>query len=80
MNISVSIDFTQLKNAVAQCDGTEKLELLQMLETETFPNRFKKLLEQVKTDTLNLDDITAEVEAIRQARYDARRNWYQYLD
>jgi hypothetical protein len=27
-----------------------------------------------------LDDITAEVEAIRQARYDARRNWYQYLD
>ena len=45
-----------------------------MLETETFPNRFKKLLEQVKTDTLNLDDITAEVEAIRQARYDARRN------
>ena len=29
MNISVSIDFTQLKNAVAQCDVTEKLELLQ---------------------------------------------------
>ena len=32
MNISVSIDFMQLKNAVAQCDVNEKLELLRLLE------------------------------------------------
>ena len=74
MSISVSIDFMQLKSAVAQCDINEKLELLRLLENETFPNRFKKFLEQVKADTLSLDDITAEVEAVRQARYDARRN------
>ncbi|MEI6066428.1 MAG: hypothetical protein WCP96_03760 [Methylococcaceae bacterium] len=74
MNISVSIDFMQLKNAVAQCDVNEKLELLRLLEKETFPNRFKKFLEQVKTDTLSLGDITSEVEAVRQARYNARRN------
>jgi hypothetical protein len=66
MNISVSIDFIQLKNAVAQCDVKEKLELLRLLENETFPNRFKKLLEQFKTDTFSLDDITIEVEAVRQ--------------
>ena len=74
MSISVSIDFMQLKNAIAQCDMEEKMELLRLLENETFPNRFKKFLEQVKADTLSLDDITAEVEAVRQARYDARRN------
>ena len=51
MSISVSIDFMQLKNAVAQCDINEKLELLQLLENEIFPNRFKQFLEQVKTDT-----------------------------
>ena len=67
MNISASIDFMQLKNAVAQCDVNEKLELLRLLENETFPNRFKKFLEKVKTDTLSLDDITAEVEVVRQA-------------
>ena len=74
MNISVSIDFMQLKSAVAQCDVNEKLELLRLLENETFPSRFKKFLEQVKTDTLSLDDIIAEVEATRQARYNARCN------
>lgn len=74
MNISVSIDFMQLKNAVTQCDVNEKLELLRLLENETFPNRFKKLLEQIKTDSLDLDDITSEVEAVRQARYNARCN------
>jgi hypothetical protein len=74
MSISVSIDFAQLKNAVAQCNVNEKMELLRLLENETFPNRFKQFLEQVKTDELSLDDITAEVEAVRQARFDARRN------
>jgi hypothetical protein len=74
MNISVSIDFMQLKSAVTQCDVNEKLELLRLLENETFPNRFKKLLEQIKTDSLDLDDITSEVEAVRQTRYDARCN------
>ncbi|MFZ2171504.1 MAG: hypothetical protein WAW61_17920 [Methylococcaceae bacterium] len=66
MNISVSIDFVQLKNAIAQCNVEEKMELLRLLENETFPNRFKQFLEQVKTDELSLDDITAEVEAVRQ--------------
>jgi hypothetical protein len=74
MTISVSIDFAQLKNAVAQCNINEKIELLRLLENETFPNRFKQFLELVKTDELSLDDITAEVEAVRQARFDARRN------
>jgi hypothetical protein len=74
MSISVSIDFAQLKNAVAQCNVNEKMELLRLLENETFTNRFKQFLEQVKTDELSLDDITAEVEAVRQARFDARRN------
>ena len=74
MSISVSIDFAQLKNAVAQCNVKEKMELLRLLENETFPNRFKQFLEQVKTDELSLEDITAEVEAVRQARFDASRN------
>lgn len=74
MSISVSIDFMQLKNAVAQCNAEEKMELLHLLEHETFPNRFKQFLEKVKTDELSLDEITAEVEAARQARFDARRN------
>ena len=69
MNISVSIDFVQLKNAIAQCNVEEKMELLRLLENETFPSRFKQFLEQVKTDELTLDEITTEVEAVRQKNF-----------
>jgi hypothetical protein len=74
MTISVAIDFLQLKNAIAQCDPNEKLELLRLLEQETFPSRFKQFLAQIKTDELTQEDITQEVEAVRKARYDARHN------
>ena len=50
----------------------EKLELLQLLEKDTFPIRFKRFLQQIKTDKLSLEDITAEVEAVRQSRFDGR--------
>ena len=33
MNVSISIDFSQLKTAIAQCNLEEKLELLHLLET-----------------------------------------------
>lgn len=72
MTVSSAINFSQLKTAVGQCNLTEKLELLELLEKETFALRFKTFLGQIKTDELSLDDITAEVEAVRQARHYGR--------
>ena len=72
MAISVAIDFSQLKTVVEQCNLDEKLELLELLEKETFSIRFKKFLNQIKTDELSLEEITAEVEAVRLARYHAQ--------
>ena len=72
MNMSISVDFSQIKIAVEQCNVDEKLELLKLLEKETFSTRFKQLLNQIKTDELNLEEITAEVEAVRQERYSAK--------
>ncbi|GAB6139977.1 hypothetical protein JCM14076_07060 [Methylosoma difficile] len=72
MTISVAIDFSQLKTVVGQCNLEEKLELLELLEKETFALRFKKILNQIKTNELSLEDITAEVEAVREARHHAR--------
>jgi hypothetical protein len=43
-NVSISIDFYQLKNIVEQCDLDQKLELLKLLEEENFAVRFKKSL------------------------------------
>ena len=72
MNVSISIDFSQLKAVIAQCNLEEKLELLQLLEQDIFSVRFKKFLNSVQTDELSLEDITNEVEAVRQANYHAR--------
>jgi hypothetical protein len=71
MNLSISIDFPQLKTVVEQCNLNEKLELLQLLEKETFSIRFKNFLKSIQTDELSLEDITAEVEAVRQAKHHA---------
>jgi len=69
MNPSTVLDFSQLKTIIAQCNLEEKLELLQFLEKDTFSVRFNKFLESVKTDELTLEEITQEVEAVRQANY-----------
>ena len=71
MNVSISIDFSQLKTVISQCNLEEKLELFQLLEKATFSVRFNKLLNSVQTDELSLEDITQEVEAVRQTNYDA---------
>lgn len=72
MNLSIPINFAQLKTVIAQCDLNEKLELFGLLEKDTFPVRFKQFLNQVKSDALSLEEITAEVEVVRQANYHAR--------
>lgn len=71
----LSSDFEQLKALVKQCGIEEKIELVRMLEEETFPDRFKSILEKLRMDAedLTFEEITAEVEAVRQERYDAAR-------
>lgn len=64
-----SLEFPELKTVIAQCNLEEKLELLELLEKDTFGTRFNKFLNYVKTDELTLEDITREVEAVRQANY-----------
>jgi hypothetical protein len=41
----------------------------ELLEQETFSVRFQKILNLVENDQLSLEDITEEVEAVRQANY-----------
>lgn len=72
MNVSISIDFLQLKSVVTQCNLDEKLELLKLLEKDTFSVRFKNFLDLVRSNELSLEDITDEVEAVRRKNYHAR--------
>ena len=72
MSVKLSININQLKRLITQCNLDEKIVLIRLLEKDTFPVRFKELLTKLRTDELTLDEITAEVEAIREQRFNAK--------
>ncbi len=73
MNTNLAIDFNQLKLLINKCDIEEKTEIIKMLEKDTFPVRFRNLLNKIKTDALSMEEITAEVEKIRENNFCAKR-------
>ena len=71
MDATLSVNFLQVKSLISQFDVDKKIELIEILEKETFPIRFKNLLNKLKTNEISLDEITREVEIVRGKRYDA---------
>lgn len=71
--MKTQVDFRQIKSQIGQCTAAEKIELVQMLEKETFPIRFRQLLARMKNDELTMEDITSEVESVRESQYYARQ-------
>ena len=74
MNATLSVDFSQLKSLITQFDVNKKIELIKILEKETFPIRFEEFLSRIKTDEIDLNEITREVEIVREKRYNAQKN------
>ena len=73
MSLNSSIDLNQLKRLIRQRNINEKLELIRVLEKDTYPIRFRQLLERMKIDDLTFDEITSEVESVRTQRYNAKK-------
>jgi hypothetical protein len=67
---NVELDKSQILSLIGQLNTDDKIELLNKLQESTYVMRFEKLLESLKTDDLSLDDITKEVDIVRQKRYD----------
>lgn len=73
MNLNVAIDFNQLKSLIAQCGIEEKTAIVRMLEKDTFPLRFHRLMNNIRKTDVSMEEITAEVEAVREKRYRAEK-------
>lgn len=69
MSATLALDLEQLKLLIGQRPIEEKVELIRYLEKETFEIRFRRLLQILKTADINLDEITREVETVRQKRH-----------
>jgi hypothetical protein len=69
MNLSLTIDFNQLKSLITQCGIEEKTQIVRMLEKDTLPLRFNQFMNKIRTDGLTLKEITAEVETVRGKKH-----------
>ncbi len=68
-------DMTEVKRIVKKLPLERKLEILTILEEELFATRFKGLLKEFRESSrqypLTLEEITREVELVRQKRYES---------
>ena len=70
MSATLALSLEQLKMLIGQCPIEEKVELIRFLEKDTFEIRFQRLLQRLRTTEIKLDEITREVESVRQKRYE----------
>ena len=68
--ISIELEKSQFIRILNELDDTDKLEIFKALKKSLFLTRFNTLLESTKTSELTMDEITKEVESVRQQRYD----------
>ena len=71
--ISIELDKRQFIKILNKLDDTDKLEIYNELKKSLFLKRFNKLLKSTKTNELSLDEITKEVESVREQRYEDRK-------
>ena len=68
---NLKLNKIQVLGLINQLDPEDKIELINELKESTWLKRFKKLLSELKTDELTMDQITKEVESVRKKRYEA---------
>jgi hypothetical protein len=74
ISLNIELDKSQLINLISQLEISDKIELLDILRQSTFLTRFQNLLRELKTDDLTFEEITQEVDKVRQSRYNLEKH------
>lgn len=74
MGVSLNLDFEQIKALVAQLPSGEKEQLSEYLDEETLFQRFEKTRASLRDVPITMEQITAEVERVREELYRAGRH------
>ena len=72
-NISIELGKNQFIRLLKNLDQNDKLEIYNELKKSLFLNRFNKLLKSTKSNELSMEEITQEVESVRNQRYENGR-------
>ena len=72
MEANMNLSFSQILELIRNLPGDQKIRISQELEKETIESKLTELLKAFRADKLSMDEITAEVEQVRQDLYDKR--------
>ncbi|WP_337626212.1 hypothetical protein [Phocaeicola sp.] len=71
--IQLNISKQQFVGLIQSMPEKDRLDIFDRLRKSLFVSRFNRLLKSTRTDELSLEDITGEVEAVRQAHYEEQK-------
>jgi hypothetical protein len=74
---NLKISRAQLFNLVSKMSRKDQGELLKALQDRTYLQRFEDLLQKFRTDEIAMEEISREVELVRQKRYDEGKHQVQ---
>jgi len=72
--LKIDITFDQIMSLVKQLPREEKIKLTKELEKDVINTKLSQLLKAFKTEDLDMDTITEEVEKVRQEIYDQQKH------
>lgn len=73
MEANMNLSFSQILELVRNLPGEQKIKISRELEKETIGSKLTELLTAFRTDKLSMNEITSEVEQVRQDLYDKRK-------
>jgi len=68
----MNLSFSQILELVRNLPGEQKIKISRELEKEIIGFKLTELLTAFRTDKLSMNEITSEVEQVRQDLYDKR--------
>ena len=72
-SLNIRLSYNQILELARQLSDEDKLQLNRELSAEVRKIELQRLLQVFKNDEISLEEISSEVELVRQARYEARK-------
>lgn len=72
--MQIDITFEQILSMVKQLPRHQKIELTKELEKQAIETELSRLLKTFRTNDLDLETITKEVESVRQEIYEKQKS------
>ena len=74
-SLNIRLSYNQILELARQLSDEDKLQLNRELSAEVRKIELQRLLQVFKNDEISLEEISSEVELVRQARYEARKSY-----